>query len=336
MADHYAIIGTSWGAGALLSWGAASGDLVGTLNDPTATDNVIFDANSPNVVCSGAPVGLSLTTTGYNGTISGAAVSISGSVTLSATTIITVAALSIIASGTLTANGATLTTLIFMDGSGITFDLGGALICNSFRPRQGTLNTNNYAITCGDITSNAAVTRVLNFGSSVITITGDGSALNFASAGMTLNAGTSVIKFTSTSNNAITFAGLSKTFYDVWFDRGASTGTITITGANTFHDFYDSGTGAHTRVWPNSTTTATTWRRAAGTNVITNTRTGGSGTWTLSVASGVISVDYMTISNSAATGGAKFYAGANSTDGGGNTGWIFRNPGMSIGLINGA
>jgi hypothetical protein len=34
-------------------------------------------------------------------------------------------------------------------------------------------------------------------------------------------------------------------------------------------------------------------------------------------------VDYLSISQSIATGGAAWYAGANSTDGGNNTGWIF-------------
>ncbi len=44
---------------------------------------------------------------------------------------------------------------------------------------------------------------------------------------------------------------------------------------------------------------------------------------TVSKASGIVSCDYLTIQNSTATGGATWYAGANSTNVSGNTGWIF-------------
>jgi len=37
-------------------------------------------------------------------------------------------------------------------------------------------------------------------------------------------------------------------------------------------------------------------------------------------------VDYMSIKDSTATGGAAWYAGANSTNVSGNTGWIFSAP----------
>lgn len=44
---------------------------------------------------------------------------------------------------------------------------------------------------------------------------------------------------------------------------------------------------------------------------------------TLSKASGVVSCNYMSIQNSTATGGASWYAGANSVNVSNNTGWIF-------------
>jgi len=47
---------------------------------------------------------------------------------------------------------------------------------------------------------------------------------------------------------------------------------------------------------------------------------------TLSKSSGTVSVDYLSIGNSIATGGATWYAGANSVDVGNNTGWIFTAP----------
>jgi hypothetical protein len=47
---------------------------------------------------------------------------------------------------------------------------------------------------------------------------------------------------------------------------------------------------------------------------------------TLSKASGTVSSDYLSISRSTATGGASWYAGANSTNGGNNSGWVFTAP----------
>jgi hypothetical protein len=44
---------------------------------------------------------------------------------------------------------------------------------------------------------------------------------------------------------------------------------------------------------------------------------------TISKSSGIIDVDYLAINNSTATGGATWYAGANSLNNGSNTGWIF-------------
>ena len=47
---------------------------------------------------------------------------------------------------------------------------------------------------------------------------------------------------------------------------------------------------------------------------------------TLSKASGVVSCNYLSIQDSIATGGATWYAGANSTSVSNNTGWIFTAP----------
>jgi hypothetical protein len=47
---------------------------------------------------------------------------------------------------------------------------------------------------------------------------------------------------------------------------------------------------------------------------------------TLKKTSGTVSVDYMSIRDSTATGGAGWYAGANSTSVSNNTGWVFTAP----------
>lgn len=53
-------------------------------------------------------------------------------------------------------------------------------------------------------------------------------------------------------------------------------------------------------------------------------------------ADGEVSLDFVDIQNSDATGGAQFYAGDNSVDGGTNTGWLFNSPLAPFGFMQGA
>jgi len=142
---------------------------------------------------------------------------------------------------------------------------------------------------------------------------------------MTLTMSTSNIQITNSTNTATTFVGNGVTYNNIWFSRGASTATNTITGSNTFSDFKDDGSVAHTISLTSSTTQTVTTFTVSGSsgNVITlNAVT--SGTFaTLSCASGTICRDWLSIKDNHATGGATFYAGANSTNVSGNTGWTF-------------
>jgi hypothetical protein len=136
----------------------------------------------------------------------------------------------------------------------------------------------------------------------------------------------STIKITDASANAKVFAGLSKTFNNLWI-TGAGTGGYTITGTNTFNEFKDDNTSAHSITFPNVTTTVDSFpvKGADGDHKITLQRTGGSGTWTIAKSGEGVNTncDYLSISNSTATPADTFFAGNNSTDGGGNTDWTF-------------
>ena len=63
----------------------------------------------------------------------------------------------------------------------------------------------------------------------------------------------------------------------------------------------------------------------AGNVVTINSQTAGF-PFTMSKTSGTVSSDYLSIRDSIVTGGASWYAGANSTNVSGNTGWIFTAP----------
>lgn len=86
----------------------------------------------------------------------------------------------------------------------------------------------------------------------------------------------------------------TKTFgADSFTESSANAATVTIAGVNTYGDG---------RIEIASTTSSAA---------------------TLSKSSGVVSADYLKLTNSTAQGGATWYAGGNSINNGGNTGWIF-------------
>jgi hypothetical protein len=235
---------------------------------------------------------------------------------------------------TITSNSVQCNHPITINGSGGTFQLGDNLDMSGASSRvltltNGTFATNSHTLKSGTFALGSGTKTLTLTGSDVYTLVGTGTVwdTNTNSSGFTFNPNTSTIKMTDTTNTAITFAGGGETFANIYWNRSSSTATNTITGTNTFADFKDDGSAAHTIVFPNATTTVSTFT-VSGTSghLITLSRTGGSGTFTLSAPSGTISRDYLSISNSAATGGAEWYAGANSTDGGGNSGWLFQAP----------
>mgnify|MGYP007049616328 CR=1 FL=1 len=139
--------------------------------------------------------------------------------------------------------------------------------------------------------------------------------------------GSGEIILSNTTTGARTFAGSSKTYGKLTIGGATGTSTLTITGNNTFSEIASTKTVAHTIVFPNATTTvgAFTVQGSAG-NVVTLSRTGASGVFTLAKSGGgIVGSNYLSISNSTATPTNTWYAGANSTNGGGNTGWIFTN-----------
>jgi hypothetical protein len=184
---------------------------------------------------------------------------------------------------------------------------------------SGTLTTNNFSITTNNLQSDNSEVRTLNLGSSTITLTGT-NGVNFGnSTNLMLNAGTSSI---SCSNANPGFDGGGKTFNNVSFTN-AGAGTRIITGSNTFNSFSVSGTTPTIRFTSGTTNTFTTFsvNGTPGVLKIIDSSSAGSQA-TLSKASGTVTSDYVSIKDSAATGGATWNA-TNATNAGNNTGWIF-------------
>ena len=108
---------------------------------------------------------------------------------------------------------------------------------------NGTLNTNNFNVTCGSFYSYNTSSRTLILGSSTVTLTDIFSYWAFNSdpsditTGLTFNAGTSTIRVATSGNDggttpsSINFFGGGKTFYNLEVDRDAF-----IFGTNTFNN----------------------------------------------------------------------------------------------------
>jgi hypothetical protein len=247
---------------------------------------------------------------------------------------------------TFTQNGATVsTTGIFrFRSTDSTIELGSDMNTPSAEVNidRGTFTTNNYTITSNRFSNATVNPATLNMGSSTINITGNNAlpytlsntdpAFVYNGADATINIGSSTL--------ARTIAGGGKSLGILNYIVSGSTASLSITGSNTFKEinFRDANNARSLLFTAGTTTTITNAFNVQGTpGRLMTVGSITAASHTLTDASGVISCDYMSISRSTATGGASWYAGANSTDGGNNTGWIFRKaPGSGSLMLTGA
>lgn len=201
---------------------------------------------------------------------------------------------------TLTSGGKTWAKAMTLNAPGGTLTLADALTSATgvaLTITNGTLsNGTTNIISFGRIS--VGTTGTIALGSATHLLTGTGTVFTGTGA---ITAGTYTLKITDTSNTAITFAGAAKTYNNVWFDRGASTATNTITGLNTYTSFKDTGTAAHTNIFPNGTTNIGTLDLSGAGSGHNITLQAGSGTATLNVTNSP-DLTYITLTNTIVTG----------------------------------
>ena len=236
-------------------------------------------------------------------------------------------------SQTILSNGISFTQSIKLDSLGGTLTLTDALSTSRAAPgafslNNGTINLNGKTLTISstgtgsfDVPSSGG-TRDLTFNGGSVVSAASGSAFrNLTSSGFTTTAGTGTGSISLTNAAAKTFQG-NGVAYNCTLNQGGA-GALTITGANTFTNITNTVQPA-TVTFPSSTITTVTNFSLTGTvgNLITiNSSTAGTAA-TLSKASGAVSVSYLSIQDSTATGGATWTA-ISSTNVSGNTGWTF-------------
>jgi len=188
---------------------------------------------------------------------------------------------------------------------------------------SGTLDLQSYTLSTGLFDSNNSNTRTIAFGTGQISCTGTGTVWTTATVtGLTVT-GTGTISLTSAS--AKTFAGGSFSYSSVTLNQGGA-GALTITGSNTFSNITNTVQPASILFTAGTTSTFTNFNLSGTSGNLITIGSVTAASHTLSKASGTVSADFLSISRSTATGGAGWYAGANSTDGGNNSGWIFTAP----------
>lgn len=195
----------------------------------------------------------------------------------------------------------------------------------SFTHTAGTLTTNNFAITCASFNSATGNVRTLNYGTSVITMTGTGTVYNATTSNGTFNTDSAILV---TSNTSATLRTFTITGAQTWGEiRHTSSSTATLAlgqGSTLTLDTLNVTAGKTVQFTAGRTTNVTNWNvnGAAGSLTTIQSSTAGT-TATVSKASGTVSADYLNIKDITATGGATWNAGGNSVDLGNNSGWIF-------------
>lgn len=336
-ANRFWVGGTNtWNSTAASKWSTTSGG-AGGASVPGSGDIAIFDANSGGGTVSiggGIPTigGLNMSAAATMTLAGSPNMTVNGNVTLGTNVTYTYVG-TMILTGTLVSfnpNGVSVSFSLELNNSGGNHSLAGPFSSTGgiTITTLNAFNTNNHAITVASFSIPSLSN--LSLGSSPITLTGTGTAWNLGTV-PTFNVGTSTIKFTNATASGVTFAGNGKAYNIVWFSRGSSVGTNTITGANTFSEFRDDGSAAHQIIFPSATTqTFTTFTVNGNPGALISLRSSTpSSQHTLSKLSGTVNADYLNIQDSNASGGAIWEPGANSIDSGNNTGWNFPAPPVS-------
>jgi hypothetical protein len=205
-------------------------------------------------------------------------------------------------------NGNALNTTLFKTSSNYNFHSADVV---------GTVDFNGQDVTIGRLQQETTGTIALN--SSTIKLTGVGTVW---SCNGTINPNTSTIELNNNTTGTQTFAGNNKIYNNIKIS-GLGVSYYTFSGNNTFTDFTDVKTVAHNLTFTASSNTTFTGTisviGSAGNPVSLTSSTTTAFTWTKTT--GTVNCDYLILTKSTAAGGATFNPGANSVDGGGNTGW---------------
>lgn len=228
-----------------------------------------------------------------------------------------------------TSAGKTITFPIVVDTPDGTFQLGDAFSSSSTLTHQrGTLNANNFNLTCTTFNSSNSNNRIITMGSGLWTLIGFSAVWTTALAiNLTLNKNTADIILSNTSTNSRIFSGGGLSFNKLTIGGTTGTSILTIVGQNSFTEIASTKTVAHTVRLSNSQGTIDTWS-ITGTpgNTVTVDTSVVDARRTFNLTNVTSGIDYLSVRDIGVNQANRFYVGANSTDGGNNLNVIFTDP----------
>jgi hypothetical protein len=304
---------------------------------PAHGDDVFLKSSANCVINTNTNSLNSFNMTGYTGTLSGSSAlkvrALSGTqVCLFAGTITWTGQLQLTADANctinLTSGGKTINDITVQPTSGGTISQQDALtitttiVLNGSSGGTSTWNTNGYSINATGFTTSGANNKILNITNSVITLTGTGTIWDLTNGTTTFTSTGSTVVVNNTSATAKTFAGGGATYNVVTF----SGDNVTITGNNTYATLNVNTAGLTNglKFTINSIQTVTNFTTNGYASNLAKILSSSAGShFHLTTGSAQISVDYMSIKDSTVDQANTWYAGANSTDVSGNSGWIF-------------
>jgi hypothetical protein len=344
-------VGTAGTWNTLNRWSLSSGGATGNTS-PAAHDDVIIDANSAIGTGTqgvdrvlGRNISLNTASSAFTWSHGLSPAMIFGNLALkSGMTISGTGQVALCGRGshTLTSNGVTFantqTNAIQIAAFGGSYTLQDNLnisnAASALLLGAGWFDANGFNVIAGLFSATSSNTKTISMGSGTWTLNGTGTVISISDVGLTMNSGTATVNITDTSATSKTInlpnapVITSQTINKLVVASG--TGMIIMTSAGT-------SAGHTSRIetlvlnaplavqWQSSQTWILSTLTAVGSagNLITFTASTAGTQATLSKSSGIVSCNYLSIQDSAATGGAAFYAGANSTNVSNNTGWIF-------------
>ncbi len=329
---RYAVAAGNWSSTGM--WSTSSGGAAGA-SVPLPQDDVFLDAASGagTYVADMPRLGRTIDTTGFTRTIQLTVnTACYGNLSLPAGGTVTPAATFLLggrSAQTLTTNGKSLNALT-IDGFGGSYTLqDDVVLLGNLNHNTGSLVANNKNITTTNFVSTSNLARALTMGQGIWSLTATTAIAiwTVATGNLTFSGAQSIIRITTASANNRTFTGAGFTYGTLTYTVAGSTGSLIVQGANTFDTInFSDASNARSLTLPSATTTTILSAfNVSGTSgkLMTIDASTAASAAVLSKASGIISRDYLSIKDSTATGGATWYAGANSTSVSNNGGWIF-------------
>lgn len=212
------------------------------------------------------------------------------------------------------------------------YTLTSNIILSALQHRAGPIEIpSSITLSAGSYVSNAtnaqAMAIVNLYGKMILASTGTVLSLVQGAAFTKFNDFGGVIQLTNTAAGAKSFQGSGNPYPLVTVAPNGA-GAFNFTGSNTFPQIpkpYSPGTATITLAAGTTTTITSPGNDGFGNgaNVVSLKSSVGASPATISKAGGLVNADYLSLQDIAATGGAVFNAGANSTNVSGNTGWAF-------------